>query len=81
MIKKKKNKTKVAKGVLLISFIILFIRLIYSSIHAMYYYNHDDNAYSSIFIKQETLFFTEIHHKNYIYKIANIKQYILMENK
>lgn len=44
--KKKKTKTKVAKGVLLISFIILLMRLIYSSINA---WNHYHNNHMDIF--------------------------------
>lgn len=41
---KKRTKTKIAKGVLLISFILLFFRLIYASIHAFYYYKNYDKS-------------------------------------
>lgn len=49
---KKKTTTRVAKGVLLISFILLFVRLIYSSIHAFYHHKNCNDSFSSAPIKK-----------------------------
>lgn len=62
MIKKNKTKTKIAKGVLLISFTLLFLRLIYSSINAFYHNKNYDKSNSS-YTKVKTIIFLK--HKNY----------------
>lgn len=53
--KKRKTKNQLTKGVLLISFIILFIRLIYASIGAFHHYknNIQSDSYSYIEKKQQ----------------------------